>query len=259
MLDTSEFFNYFFRNSRYNGLLVMDKTGVILEVNEAFTQIFGYTTADLVGSSFHRLFTETDRRLGKPNQELASVLANGSANDDNYLLNSDGTASWVTGESIYCKTKTEEEYIIKVIHNIQMQKLLEQMLMESNELVESIFHSITDVGLLLLDARMKPLKANDRFFSMFSLEADAMVNTKKLAELPAAFWQDDEVRATLREMIVANDFFRNKTFDLNRYGIGKTLAIYAKPLEGQRDAEKKILLVIREIELNVTQANAVVS
>ena len=85
-MNTLGFFETFFNNARYNGVIIMDKQGSIININEAFRLRFGYSPADLIGKNFEVLFTEKDREIKKPETELQTVLTDGAANDENYLV-----------------------------------------------------------------------------------------------------------------------------------------------------------------------------
>src|SRR2546423_8822968 len=169
-MDTSEFFNSFYKNARENSVIIMNTEGFILKVNDAFTDAFGYNNNDLSEKNFSLLFTEEDKKAGKPIVELQRIKSKGVASDDNYLLHKDGSPIWTSGESVFVCTSKEENYIIKVVQNIHAQKQLEGFLTESNQFIESIFESIRDAALVVLDSLMKIIKVNSTFIKMFEIE-----------------------------------------------------------------------------------------
>ena len=82
------------------------------------------------------LYIEEDKKKKLPETELATVLSVGSAIDVNYILHKNGNKVWSTGESIFVKSADNETFIIKLILDINKQKLLENVLKESNKNLE---------------------------------------------------------------------------------------------------------------------------
>ena len=76
-LNTSGFFEAFFNNARYNGIILMRCNGEIININKAFHIRFGYLPEDLISKNFSVLFTETDRKINKPERELQTVAEEG--------------------------------------------------------------------------------------------------------------------------------------------------------------------------------------
>lgn len=127
-----------FENAEFTAILIMDPTGIILDANFGFKKCFGYSRDMLVGQNFSVLFIEEDLKKKLPERELASVMTRGSHNDENYLKQADGSATWVLGESIYSKDDKGKEFILKVVQDINEEKVLENELKGINEEQERI-------------------------------------------------------------------------------------------------------------------------
>src|SRR6188768_2304789 len=97
---SSTYFEKVFNNSKRNSMLLLDKVGTIIEINEAFTNFFGFTKGDIIEKHFSILFTETDREAGLPEKEIETELLSGQAADNNFLVGKDKSLTWVSGESI---------------------------------------------------------------------------------------------------------------------------------------------------------------
>lgn len=78
----------------------MDCKGFIFDVNQAFTNNFGYSTNDIKGQNFNILLNEFDRKKKLPELELETVTATGQAQDENYVVNKEGLEVWALGESL---------------------------------------------------------------------------------------------------------------------------------------------------------------
>lgn len=246
MPGTSTFFKSFFENARTNAILIMDYEGNIREMNNAFKKTFGYTDEDLVGKHFSMLFTEHDRSMNIPQREIQNTIRDGAADDNNYLVIKDGSRVWVTGESVVVKDDDEVCCIIKVIHNIQAQKLLERFLSESNVVLDGIFDTITNTALAVVDGRMEIVRVNDEFLRLFDLDRQSIVG-KRLTDLKQLFAIDSDMRQRFRDMVVRNESLKGVEFALKKLsGEEIKVNIYSKLVEAEH-TEKRILLVINNL------------
>ena len=246
-MDTSGFFETFFNNAKYNGIIIMDTQGTIININEAFHIRFGYAAEDLLGKSFSVLFTEKDKEINKPEIELQNVLSEGSANDENYLMHKDGNTVWVTGESVLIENKKDEAYVVKVVHNIHAQKQLERFLLQSHEFIDTVFDSIDESALLLLDSRLHVIKANKAFIEMFELR-QPITEGGRLSDLDNSFWQRADVKQETVNFLVMHNINEVKTFDLEtKSGEVRKISFQAKLVEGIPGAERKLLVMIKSI------------
>jgi PAS domain S-box-containing protein len=245
-MDTSEFFDSFYNNAKENSVIIMNTEGFILKVNNAFTIAFGYDNNDVAEKNFSLLFTEEDKKLGKPIIELQRVKSHGFASDDNYLVHKDGTPIWTSGESVFISTRKEENYILKVVQNIHAQKQLEGFLAESNEFVESIFESIRDAGLIVLDGLMKIIKVNSAFNKMFEIEA-SLKEGSRLTELGHPFWKREDIKKEIRNIIVTNKPLKEKQFQMKtKSGESKIISLRSKSIYTEPTMERQILIMIKE-------------
>jgi PAS domain S-box-containing protein len=243
-MNTSKFFEFLFENASQNSIIVMDVDGNILRANKAFANAFGYT--EIEGKNFSLLFTAEDKKLNKPAKELQKVKSKGNANDDNYLVTKDGQQVWVSGESVLIKTSAEENYIVKVIQDIHAQKQLERFLIESSEFLESIFDSIKDRALLILDSMMHILKVNATFIEMFELDGPVQEESR-LTDMNHAFWNNEALRREIRNFIVTNKQAEEKKFLLTtKSGDKKYVTLHGKILHVEPTLERKILIMIKE-------------
>jgi PAS domain S-box-containing protein len=245
MWNTSGFFDPLFRNARTNAMLIMSEDGIISEVNEAFTMAFGYTTEDLKSKHFRILYIQKDQITRRPEIELSLTHREGACTDENYLVHKDGTPIWVTGESVLIKTE-DITCIVKVVHNIHAQKQLERYLVDSTELLDSLFESVQQNALLLLDAQMKAIKANGTFKRMFNVQT-VITEGSRLQQLGNSFWCSEEIKNDIRNAIV-NGSPINKDYSLQEEeNKTRSLHITSKLIVSEQTFEKKLLLMIKEV------------
>ena len=166
-IDSSfDYFEALFHNGKENTVLLIDALGFITAVNTAFTGYFGYTESDIIGKHFSVLFTEEDKKNGKPENEVKKVLTTGQASDNNYLVSKTKDIIWVSGESLLAKNKDGGVSILKVIQNIHKQKISERALERSTNFNESILSSIEE-AVVVLDNKLQIIQSNNAFNKIF--------------------------------------------------------------------------------------------
>jgi PAS domain S-box-containing protein len=247
ILNTSGFFETFFNNARYNGILVMDTQGVIININEAFHLRFGYAVEELKGKHFSVLFTEKDKEIKKPEIELQNVLTEGSGSDENYLIHKDGNKVWVTGESVYIENTKEEAYVVKIVHNIHAQKQLERFLLQAHEFIDTVFDSIDESALLLLDSRLRIIKVNKAFMEMFEL-AQPVGEGNRLSDIDHSFWQRADVKQKILQFLTMYNISGTTIFEMeNKSGQFKKIGFQAKLVESVPGSDRKLLVMIKSL------------
>lgn len=243
MLNTENFFESIYNNTKQNAIMIMSGEGIIQQVNEAFTTAYGYSNEDLHSKHFRLLYIEKDQVLQKPEIELNQTHRQGSHSDENYIVHKDGTPIWVTGESLLVNTDGPAS-IVKVIHNIHAQKQLERYLLASSELLDSLFDSVQS-GLLLLDSTLRVVKTNTSFHKMFGLQTPLMEGSK-LQEIPDPIWHAEELRNDLRNVLVAGEKINKEYIAGNDKSDFRRLHVVSKLMIGEDTGEKRMLLVIKE-------------
>lgn len=248
MFDTTDIFDQVFNHSKHNGIMIMNGEGIVLKVNEAFTTAYGYTNEDLASKHFRLLYTKQDQVTLRPEIELNITHREGTGSDDNYLVHKDGTPIWVTGESVLIKTK-DGPFIVKIIHNIHAQKQLERYLLSSQELLDSLFESVQQTGLLLLDSQLRTIKANTAFSKQFALTGKIQKGIR-IQEIPNAFWAQEEIKADVLNVLV-NHAVLNKEYVAEKKDNGKEgfdrLHISSKLIFNEGSDERQLLLVIKKV------------
>ena len=245
-MDTSTYFDSIYRNAKFNGILIMDHSGIIQEINHAFNIRFGYTNEDLAGKNFAVLFTKEDQLKNRPESEIDRTIAEGSANDENYLVHKDGNKIWVTGESVLVSGNNERR-IVKIIHNIHAQKQLERFLLQSHEFLDTIFDSVTDSALLVLDSRLRLVKANTAFSQLFEIKQPPNKGCR-LTEIDHPFWSRADVKQLAVSFLVTQNSAEEKILEMEtKTGVMKKIGFQGKVIEGVPGAERKLLIMIKVI------------
>ena len=245
-MDTAEFFDYYFNNALVNSIIVMDSRGIILDLNQSFTKNFGYEKDEIKGRHFRMLFNDLDQKQNKPEKEVEIVLSIGQANDENYIVHRNGNEIWCTGETILVKASDGESYLVKDIVNLQSKKQLQLFLAATEELLQRIFESPGDIPMMILDGTMKIQKVNQAFIDLF--EIGGMPDTgSRLSDVNHSFWQMQDVKKEVSNMIVSNQPIRRKEFVFyTKSAEMKTVMIDCKIIENTHSG-KMIFIIIEDI------------
>lgn len=84
-------------NATHHAMFFMDENGVILSWNIGAEKIFGFTAAEVIGTSASILYTSEDVASGRHREEMDTALGMGYAEDDRWHVRKDGTRFWSSG------------------------------------------------------------------------------------------------------------------------------------------------------------------
>jgi PAS domain S-box-containing protein len=124
-----------------------DTQGIINTWNNGAERILGYAEKEILGKNASILFTPSDIKAKKPEQELAAARQKGRAIDERWHVKKNGEFLW--GSGVTFPLKDEKKGIVgftKVMRNLTQQKLNESALMNRVEQQEAV----TELGLLAL-------------------------------------------------------------------------------------------------------------
>ncbi len=243
MINTHGLFDGIFKHAVENSILLLNTEGKILNVNKGFMNAFGYKKNELIGKNFEILFTNEDRKANRPGLEIKTALKKGNKSDNNYLLNKEGIPIWVLGESIAATNKEGEQYVVKIIQNINTQKKLEGFLIESDEFIHTIFDSVKDSAFVILNSELRIMKTNKVFLKLFGLTKSS-TQELKLTKLDNSFWNRPDVKKDITNVLVTRAVMKNVPFSYtDKIGKVKKIMITSKLMENEQMG-KTILLVI---------------
>ncbi|MEO8960725.1 MAG: ATP-binding protein [Ginsengibacter sp.] len=240
------FFEALFNNSVENNILLLDQQGKIITVNKAFTDCFGYTHEDLEGKDVEILFTEEDQKKRKPEKEIATTISQGQASDNNYLVKKDKTIVWVLGESVLVQNETGENWILKIIQNVNREKLNEKSALQFSNLNENILAAIDDV-VIVMDEKLNILKTNHAFAFVFN-EPDDKNKKRNFADLIASYDPDQRLIARIKDTLKSKTSFKDFTLEIESpLGENRFYDFHCSPLLNAEDTS--VLLVIHDITI----------
>ncbi len=239
------YFNALFHESRENAVLLLDTDGIILEVNKAFLNSFSYEREDVCGNHFKTLFTKEDRLKDRPAKEIAAAISQGQAYDNNYLVQKDGVITWVSGESTLIKDEAGKIYVLKIIQNINEQKISENAIISLSNFTDSILKSIED-GIVVLNKNLKIIKANDSFSRLFSM-GETKTTDVNFAKLIAPYDKNNDLLYKIQLAVSNKKGFSNAQLRLNENTEQeKIFEVNCSPVK-DGTTESNILLIVHDI------------
>lgn len=239
-----DYFEALFHNAKENTVLLIDAAGVITAVNEAFSECFGYTESEIIGRNFSILFTEEDRKKGKPENEIQTVLRQGQCSDNNYLVQEDKDIIWVSGESLLVKNKEGGVSILKVIQNIQKQKTSEHALERSADFNESILMSIEE-AVIVLDDTLQVVQSNKAFDLIFKGD-NGDAPQLNFAEIIKPYDANSQLLGNIENVIKRRKSFLNNQIAIDVVaGDKRIFDISCIPLQTSQD--NNVVLVMHDI------------
>ncbi|MEI6885073.1 MAG: PAS domain S-box protein [Bacteroidota bacterium] len=119
-----------------DGVIISDRKGKFIEVNEAACILTGYGKDELIGLSFENLLHETHLTAGKT--FLKSLVRDGNAGADLMMHQKNGTEFWVSIEAVRL---TEERYL-GFAKNITLRKQAEIKIMEQYRFLNTLLDTI---------------------------------------------------------------------------------------------------------------------
>jgi PAS domain S-box-containing protein len=254
-IDTSPLFKSILENSKEAAIFILDEKGTVLESNPGALQHFGYSPEDIKGKNFSVLFTPEDKDKSSPEIELKSVLETGSAKDNNYVVHKNGQHIWCHGESILAMDEKEKKFIVKIVYDIDEQKVLEHSLTSSNE---QLSQTTEDLNLVNLDLSSKnekldrTIKDLDTFVYTASHDLKAPINNiEALVDALEQELDQGKNKEEIKEIIK----MINKSIDKFKITIDDLATIGKVQAEGKNEDASEVSFqeILEDVKLNLKE------
>ncbi len=194
-------------------IILLDKSGNILNWNKGAENIKGYKSSEIVGRNFRLFYTNEDRESKLPERLLKEACDNGKATHEGWRVRKDGTRFW--GSIVITALHNDEGNIIgfsKVTRDLTARKAAEEKqqrfaaelqlkneeLRRSEERYHKMIAEVEDYAIILLDTEgkiqnwnkgvenIKGYKAEEvlgKSFSIFYLPEDKATLPTKLLNI----------------------------------------------------------------------------
>jgi two-component system CheB/CheR fusion protein len=112
----------------------MDPAGKVASWNEVAQRILGYAEEEVLGQPASLLFTEEDRRAGRPEQELKTATETGRASDENWLVREGGRRFWASGTTTALRDDAGRlGGFVKIFRDLSERRRADEKIRESEE------------------------------------------------------------------------------------------------------------------------------
>jgi len=182
---SEELYRLLVENVTEYAIIFLDHNGLITTWNVGAERLFGYNTAEAVGQPGSILFTEEDRAIGAPEQEMADAAGAWQTFAECWHVRKDGSRFWGTGVTTVLSASApnkEQRRFAKVIRDNTNRKQAEEDLRASESRYRAIFEN---VGIAIYEEDFSEVQAAlDALMDDLTTEGDIDVR-RYLEEHPA--------------------------------------------------------------------------
>lgn len=138
-IDRAELFQLIIESATDFAIFTENADGVVTSWSAGAEQIFGYSEAEILGSSGDVIFVGEDRDAGIPEDERHRAISEGRAVDERWHQRRDGTRIWASGLLMPLR---RSDGFVKITRDRTEQYYAEQRLREREERFRNLANSI---------------------------------------------------------------------------------------------------------------------
>lgn len=228
------------------GMAVVQPDGVILRVNQAACDIFGYSEADLLTTPFTKLTHPDDRDASMAFVQRGPAGEHASQGFENRHIRKDGHVIWTHVHLALVSTADgETRYMLAHIQDITARKAAEAEHLATLHDKQQILQHVTD-GFFAIDRKGQITYVNPAAEAMFGRTQDELVGRVLWEVLPslddapqrAAFVAAIQGRKTfVREILYPT---AESTYEMRVYPYPAGVAIYLRDISASKALEREL-------------------
>ena len=221
------------------GALMFDQAGVLIDCNDAFLKMCGYSREEVRSGRLNRRSLSSPEYAAAAEEQLRKLAETGRIGPyEQECLHRDGSRSWMLFAGASLGDGTMVEYSVDIMDR----KRAEADLREAKTYAETIIDTLHD-PLIVITPDLVVRSANAAFYRHFEVEAKETIG-RKLYDLGNGQWGSPALRQTLEDVPARNGAFEDFEVEHVFENIGRRVfQLSARPL----DQGKLILLVARDI------------
>lgn len=221
------------------GVLIFDKDGTLIESNEAFRSMSGYTREEIASRTISWRTMTPPEYVASSEQQLATFGITGRLGPyEQEYIRKDGSRYWLLFAGASLGDETFVEYCIDVTNR----KQIEAELQRSKHYAETIIETLHE-PLLVLTPDLRVRSANPAFFRHFEARRDDTIG-RTVYELGNRQWDIPQLRKLLEEVLPQRKVFEHFEVVHTFESIGRRIMLLnARQLEDLQ----LILLGIRDV------------
>ena len=214
-----------------DGLIYMDTSGRIVDVNEQAVRIFGGSKEDLLGKHFTRVGVVSSTNLPRITKAFASILLGRGAPLEVQIRNKKGQMQFLECSYSVMKTDGKLAGILAIAKDITERKKAEKALLESQQKFERLFSGSPEAA-VFVDARDHVQDINSRFSELFGYSSEEALG-KALDDLIVPADKREEAEILTQKSMVG--YVDHETVRKRKDGLSIPVLMSAAPvtLEGQ--------------------------
>lgn len=214
-----------------DGLIYMDTSGRIVDVNEQAVRIFGGSKEDLLGKHFTRVGVVSSTNLPRITKAFASILLGRGAPLEVQIRNKKGQMRFLECSYSVMKTDGRLAGILAIARDITERKKAERALLESQQKFERLFSGSPEAA-VFVDARDHVQDINSRFSELFGYSSEEALG-KALDDLIVPTDRREEAEILTQKSAVG--YVDHETVRKRKDGLPIPVLMSAAPvtLEGQ--------------------------
>ncbi len=204
------------------GIAILSPKGTLLQVNNAFARLFGYSTADLAELSFKDIVKPEDTDLDQP--VMHEIRSDERRAYDLALRcrRKDGSPLWIKVSSMPIYDNAGQLlYEIVTIQDITAMKMLEDSLQENKDLLESVINTAA-IGICVTDEEGRYVMVNPAYCNTYGYTKEELLGQHFSMVIPT----EDQLKASnTHSAFIAGDPNSSGEWRL-RHKNGRILDIY---------------------------------
>ncbi|MBI4205676.1 MAG: PAS domain S-box protein, partial [Betaproteobacteria bacterium] len=157
------------------GITRVDLNGVLVEVNQKFCDMLGYSRGYLIGKSIREITHPDDYGQGSQYRAQLTGRTMRSVGGEKRFVRKDGSTVWARRTmSAACDEAGNPQYVISVVEDITERKQAEEALRASEEMLRATF-SQAGVGIFVTSLDACYLQVNDKYCNMLGYSRDELL------------------------------------------------------------------------------------
>ncbi|MDR3580698.1 MAG: PAS domain S-box protein [Oryzomonas sp.] len=191
--------------SSVDGFTLANATGYIIDVNESYSQMLGYTRDQLL--TMHMSDVEAIDSAGDVAKRSQEIMQKGSLRFDTKQLHKNGNAIDVEVSVNYSPHNGGSFF--SIVRDITKRKQAEEALQKSEEKFTKVFKVSPEAMVITSMVDGRYLDVNDAFLEITGLQRDEVIGH---TSLELGFWLDASERQQFFEKLTNNGFLKNHEF-----------------------------------------------
>ena len=229
----------------HDTIIVHDLDGKITFWNHGAEKTYGWKRQEVMGKVTHEVLKT---KFSEPLLKIISAVST-RGNWEGELIHTAKNKKQIIVESRWALQKDENgkpSAVLEIERDITKRKSAEKKTQEARRYAESIIATIQE-ALIVLDSKLRVLKANNAFYKLFSLKPED-TEGEFIYRVGQNQWDIPELKKLLEDVLPKNTSFEEYEMEYaSKKESGKTLLLNARRIYQDKKKTEMILLAIQDI------------